>query len=199
MSDGVDFMKNILGHLLVICLIITTIMIIQKNTNYRNSNKIPSKDMYRNMRPANSAYIQSPLRSDLIQAYRYDLGENMIWWESGFGNEVIIGIKPFENLSINDIEYATVEIPPHDKVDLTDNEIEELVILLKNIVTYDQVNLYKEYVGVIVIFTLTRADGINDTVATLNPLVIINDVGYRTAYWPSQLLSNFGHGINIRS
>ena len=152
--------------------------------------------VYVNAESGSDADHASTHQDDTIQAYIDDTGAHRDWWVSGnISNGSIKGIKPFEHISKNDIEYATVEIPPHAKVSLTDHEIDELISLLKNVIIYNQDDSFAGYIGQDVIFTLTRTDGTQDIVEAFNTFTIINGVGYLSNCWPCEQLYRLGSKI----
>ena len=113
-----------------------------------------------------------------------------------FAIKSFVGAKPFKNLSENNISSATVELyPPNIKMDLSDEEIKDLVAVLQTVIIYNQDNSYSRYDGQAVIFTLTKTDGTQETMQAYNPFVVINGVGYRTKYEPCQELNALGNAI----
>ena len=108
----------------------------------------------------------------------------------------LVGAKPFKDLSENDISSATVELyPPDVNIDLSDNEIKELVPILQTVVIYNQNDSYSEYDGQAVIYSLTKTDGTQETIQAYNPFVVVNGVGYKTKYEPCEKLNAFGNHI----
>ncbi|MCL1796105.1 MAG: leucine-rich repeat domain-containing protein [Clostridia bacterium] len=88
---------------------------------------------------------------------------------------------PYKDLSANEILSATVKILPENaKGDLSDDEIKELVAILRTVETSNRDDSYKEYGGQAVIFTLTMTDGTEEIISAFNPFIIINGIGYKT-------------------
>ena len=93
----------------------------------------------------------------------------------------LIGTKPLQGLTTEEVTAATVELyPPDATLELTQEEIEELVPILDRVVTYQRDDTYGEYAGQAVIFTLTKIDGKQLRVQAYNPFIVIDGAGYRT-------------------
>ena len=102
--------------------------------------------------------------------------------------------NPYKDLSAEDISSATVELrPPHVTVDLSEEEIQELVAVLQTVETYEKDNSYSDYAGQGVIYTLTKTDGSTEKIMAYNPFLVINDVGYKTKYEPCEELNALGN------
>ncbi|MCL1855523.1 MAG: leucine-rich repeat domain-containing protein [Clostridia bacterium] len=89
---------------------------------------------------------------------------------------------PYKDLSVNEILSATVEILP-EKVrgDLSDDDIKDLVAILRIVDTSNRDDSSSAYCGgQAVTFTLTMADGTEEIISAYNPFIIINGIGYRT-------------------
>ncbi len=104
------------------------------------------------------------------------------------------GKKPYRNLDAADIVSANVYLIPPDKKILIE-DVEELVKLLRNVVIYHADNSYTQYDGQGVIFTLTMSDGVQTEINAYNPFLIIDGVGYRTAYGPCEALNSYANGL----
>lgn len=108
----------------------------------------------------------------------------------------LIGTKPLRGLSANEITAATVELyPPDATMELTQEEIKELVPILNRVVTYRRDDTYRESAGQAVIFTLTKTDGVHLRVQAYNPFIVIDGVGYRTKYGPCEELNQLGNDL----
>ena len=108
----------------------------------------------------------------------------------------LIGTKPLQGLTTEEVTAATVELyPPDATLELTQEEIEELVPILDRVVTYQRDDTYGEYAGQAVIFTLTKIDGKQLRVQAYNPFIVIDGAGYRTKYGPCGELNQLGNDI----
>lgn len=108
----------------------------------------------------------------------------------------LIGSKPLRGLAAGEVTSATVELyPPDATLELTREEINELVPILNRVVTYQRDNSYGEYAGQAVIFTLTKTDGTQLRVQAYNPFIVIDGVGYRTKYGPCEELNQLGNDL----
>ena len=104
------------------------------------------------------------------------------------------GRKPYRGLEASDIVSATVHLIPPDKtIQVTD--IEKLVAHLNEIVIYNEDNSYEGLVGQSVVLTLTIADGSQEIIEPINPIFVINGIGYKTKYEPCERLSGFVNGL----
>lgn len=106
----------------------------------------------------------------------------------------MIGKHPFKHLDAAEISAVRVGLyPPDTEFDLTREEIEALIPLLRKVVTYRRDDTFREYAGQAVIFTLTGTDGTQTTVQAYNPFIVIDGAGYRTKYAPCEALNRFGN------
>lgn len=85
--------------------------------------------------------------------------------------------------------------PPDATLELTQEEIEDLIPILNRVVSYRRDDTYREYTGQAVIFTLTKTDGSQLRVQAYNPFIIIDGVGYRTKYEPCEELNQLGNDL----
>lgn len=109
----------------------------------------------------------------------------------------IFGAKPLKNLRAQAVVSATAELyPPGATLQLTADEIGQLVSILNQVVTYQRDDSYGEYDGQAVVFTLTKTDGTRLQVQAYNPFIVIDGVGYRTKYGPCQELNSLGNKLN---
>ena len=88
---------------------------------------------------------------------------------------------PYKDLSANDILSVTVEILPQKvRGDFSEDDIKDLVAILRIVDTSNRDDSSSAYGGQAVIFTLTMADGTEEIISAFNPFIVINGVGYRT-------------------
>lgn len=104
------------------------------------------------------------------------------------------GEKPFNNLEPSEIVSAAVRLTPPDKT-IQITEIEKLVDYLNDVVIYDKDNSYTEYSGQGVIFTLTMADDTQTEIMAYNPFLVIDGMGYKTAYEPCEALNQYANRL----
>lgn len=102
--------------------------------------------------------------------------------------------KPFNNLEPSEIVSATVRLAPPDKT-IQITEIEKLADYLNDVVIYNKDNSYTEYSGQGVIFTLTMTDGTQTEIMAYNPFLVIDGVGYKTAYEPCEALNQYANRL----
>ena len=106
----------------------------------------------------------------------------------------LIGARPLRGLSTDEVASATVELyPPNVTLELSREEVEELVSILHRVAVYQRDDSYGEYTGQAVIFTLARSDGTQLRVQSYNPFIVIDGVGYRTKYEPCEELNRLGN------
>ena len=88
---------------------------------------------------------------------------------------------PYKDLSANEILSATVKILPNKvRGDLNEDDIKDLVAIMRTIETYNRDDSHNSYGGQAVIFTITMMDGTEEIISAFNPFLIINGIGYRT-------------------
>lgn len=108
----------------------------------------------------------------------------------------LIGTKPLRGLAVNEVTSATVELyPPDATLELTQEEIEELVPILNRVVSYRRDDTYRESDGQAVIFTLTKSDGTLLRVQAYNLFIVIDGEGYRTKYGPCEELNQLRNDL----
>lgn len=108
----------------------------------------------------------------------------------------LIGTKPLRGLAVNEVTSATVELyPPDATLELTQEEIEDLIPILNRVVAYRRDTSYTEADGQAVIFTLTKSDGTQLRVQAYNPFIVIGGEGYRTKYGPCEELNQLGNDL----
>lgn len=90
--------------------------------------------------------------------------------------------------------------PPDDQFTITDEQaISELVDILNEVKVLEEDNSYTDYDGQWVEFELTMTDGSSNTIATYNPFIIIDGVGYKTESEPCAKLNSFGNDFSDNS
>jgi len=88
---------------------------------------------------------------------------------------------PYKDLSAHEILCVTVEIfPLKVRGELSDDEIDDLVAILRTIEINNRDDSHNEYGGQAVIFTIVMTDGAEEVISAFNPFIIINGIGYRT-------------------
>ena len=107
-----------------------------------------------------------------------------------------LGTRPFASLDAAQVVSASVRLSPPDvTVELDRAQIEKMVELLRQVRIYNPDQSYSEYVGQGVIFRLELADGTVRTAMAYNPFLVLDQVGYRTAYEPCQALNAFANRL----
>lgn len=108
----------------------------------------------------------------------------------------LIGVKPFKYLSRNDISAVTVKlVPPNITFTVDNDEVNELVEILNQVVTYRKDNSFTKYMGQMVAFTIIKTDGSRLTVNAYYPFIIIDGIGYKTKYEPCEQLNSFANNL----
>ena len=108
------------------------------------------------------------------------------------------GRRPFLTLDAADIQTASVELlPPDVSAQLAPAEVETLAELLRQVRVKWRDDSYTEYCGQAVIFTLTMTDGTVRKAMAYNPFLVIDGVGWRTAYAPCEALNAFGNRLAL--
>ena len=100
--------------------------------------------------------------------------------------------KPYSKISESDIAEVSILFGTYEPYQLTENETEEFINMLKDVVIYKKDNTYVEYTGVKKsMFCIEKTNGKKIYIGTANPFFIINGTGYRTEYLPCDRLSRF--------
>ena len=110
------------------------------------------------------------------------------------GCSALTGEKRFKDLDVNEIASAAVHLTPPDKT-LQIEDTGKLVELLKDVVLYEQDDSYTEYSGQGVTFTLTMTDGSQTNILAYNPFLVVDGVGYQTAYEPCEALNQYANDL----
>ena len=105
------------------------------------------------------------------------------------------GNKLFKNLSEDKISSVSVELlPPNKTIDLTQNQIINLVNTLQTVVIYNEVPI-EPLAGQAVIYRITKVDGTVMKVEPFGRLIQIDGVRYKTKYEPSEDLNRMANEI----
>lgn len=108
--------------------------------------------------------------------------------------ESLLARRPFKDLEASEIVSAKVRLtPPDTTLRLVDTET--LADCLQDVKIYRKDNSYTEYCGQGVIFSLTLSDGTQTEVMTYSPFLVIDGVGYRTAYEPCEALHSYANRL----
>jgi len=102
---------------------------------------------------------------------------------------------PYKDLSANEIASVTVKIPPRGfQVELSNDEVEELVAILRTVDTDNPAGSGIEYEGEAIRFTLTMTNGAVKTITAYNPVIFMENhitvIPYKTD--ACYALSEFG-------
>lgn len=104
------------------------------------------------------------------------------------------GSKPYKSLTPQKIASATVTLTPPGKT-LQLEEMTPLVALLNDVVLYEEDASYATYIGPGITFTLTLTDGTETRIMASNPFLVIDGVGYKTAYEPCKALADYANKL----
>ncbi len=107
-----------------------------------------------------------------------------------------IGRKPFEDLQVEDIKSVSIHLwPPNETRELSQGEIEELVILLQQVKIYNLSWLHLASGGQSNVMTITYQDGSVKEVNQFGSTLIIDGQGYRAEYEPNEAISQFANKL----
>lgn len=108
----------------------------------------------------------------------------------------LIGDTPLKSLSLDEIDAVEVELlPPDQTVRLTVEQIETLLPLLRDVVTFERDDSYRVYAGQAVIYTISKKDGTTVRVMEYNPFIVLDGAGYRCKYGPCEALNRFANDL----
>ena len=108
----------------------------------------------------------------------------------------LIGDSPLKSLRLEEIEAVEVELlPPDQTVRLTVEQIETLLPLLRDVVTFERDDSYRDYAGQAVIYTISKKDGTTVRVMAYNPFIVLDGVGYQCKYGPCEALNRFANNL----
>lgn len=100
--------------------------------------------------------------------------------------------KPYSKISESDIAEVSILFGVYEPYQLSDEEVDRFIDMLKDITIYRQDNTYVEYEGVQTqMFCIKKTNGKKIYISAANPFFIINGTGYRTEYAPCDRLSSF--------
>ena len=104
--------------------------------------------------------------------------------------------RPLRSLEAEDVVSAQVGLyPPDVEMELTPEQIGELVPLLRDTVIYRWDPSFSLYDGQAVVYTLHLTDGTTKTVQAYGQFLVLDEQGYRTKYEPSEVLHQFGNRL----
>jgi len=106
------------------------------------------------------------------------------------------GKKPFAKISREDIAEIHLLFGAYEPYELTEEEIGEIMKLLRDIIIYQRDDSYTEYSGGSSYeFCVKKINGKEIYLKDANPFFIINGRGYRTEYKPCDRFGNFAQKI----
>lgn len=101
-----------------------------------------------------------------------------------------------KSIDSDDIESVTLSAnSPNVSVELTREQIDEMLTLLKDVKLYEEDNSYNEYNGQWIQFDISQKSGEETSIAVYNPFIIIDRKGYIAEYEPCQALNVFANSI----
>lgn len=107
-----------------------------------------------------------------------------------------VGTHPFKHMKAVEIKNVSVwVIPPDTIIELTEEEIRELVHILHNVKIYNRSWKHMFSGGQSCIFTITYNDGEAIEINAFTPSVIINGKGYRAEYEACDNLNQFANNL----
>ena len=108
----------------------------------------------------------------------------------------VIGRRPFENMKAEEIQGVSIHLwPPNETMELSQDEIEELVGLLQQVKIYNPSWLHLASGGQSNIMTITYQDGSVKEVNQFGSTLIIDGQGYRAEYEPNEAISQFANKL----
>lgn len=108
----------------------------------------------------------------------------------------VIGRRPFKNLKAEEIQSISIHLwPPNETMELSQDEIEELVGLLQQVKIYNPSWLHLASGGQSNIMTITYQDGSVKEVNEFGSTLIINGQGYRAEYEPNEAINKFANKL----
>ena len=108
----------------------------------------------------------------------------------------VIGRRPFKNMKAEEIQSISIHLwPPNETMELSQDEIEELVILLQQVKIYNPSWLHLASGGQSNIMTITFQDGSVKEVNEFGSILIIDGMGYRAAYEPNEAINQFANKL----
>lgn len=108
----------------------------------------------------------------------------------------VIGRRPFKNMKIEEIQSISIHLwPPNETMELSQDEIEELVGLLQQVKIYNPSWLHLASGGQSNIMTITYQDGTVQKVNEFGSTLIIDGQGYRAEYGPNEAINQFANKL----
>jgi len=107
-----------------------------------------------------------------------------------------IGRKPFKDLQAEDIKSVSIHLwPPNETRELSQGEMQELVILLQQVKIYNPSWLHLASGGQSNVMTITYQDGTVQEVNQFGSTLIIDGMGYRAEYEPNEAINQFANKL----
>lgn len=107
-----------------------------------------------------------------------------------------IGRQPFKNMKSDEIQSVSIRLlPPNETMELSREEIEELVILLQQVKIYNPNWFHLTSGGQSNIMTINYQDGSVKEVNQFGSTLIIDGQGYRAEYEPNEALNQFANKL----
>lgn len=108
----------------------------------------------------------------------------------------VIGRRPFKNMKVEDIKSISIHLwPPNETMELSQEEIEELVRLLQQVKIYTPSWLHLASGGQSNIMTITYQDGSVKEVNQFGSTLIIDGQGYRAEYEANNAINKFANRL----
>ncbi len=85
--------------------------------------------------------------------------------------------------------------PPESTIELSEEQIDEVVNILKKATIGQKDDSYRELNGQWVEYDITYKDGSSISVASFNPYIVIDGVGYETDYEACEELSSYANSL----
>lgn len=105
--------------------------------------------------------------------------------------------RPYSGLRAREIASVQLQAnPPSHTVELTDRaDYEELAKLLRRLTIYGGAYSGEPHSGQMVRFIITKTDCTSYSVGACNPLLYLDDIPYKTWYYPCEALGHFGNEL----
>ena len=108
----------------------------------------------------------------------------------------VIGRMPLKDLKDEEIQSISIHLwPPNETMELTRDQIAELVSLLKQVKIYNRTWMHHASGGQSCIMTITYLDGSTVEVNQLGSISIIDGRGYRSEYEPNEAINQFANKL----
>ena len=108
----------------------------------------------------------------------------------------VVGRRPFKNMKAEEIQSVSVHLwLPNETMELSQDEIEELVGLLQQVKIYNPSWLHLASGGQSNIMTITYQDGSVKEVNEFGSTLIIDGQGYRAEYGPNEAVNQFANKL----